>query len=280
MADDPRIIPARHDLAALHLRGEVEADAYASGTEMQVAVPMAPLTGAPDADAEMTSQLLFGETFTAYEIDGGWAWGQCAHDNYVGYVPEANLMPAGPATTHRITALQALVFPEPRLKARPIGALPFGARVGMAEVEEGFAALTVGGWVPASQIAPDEDHAPMWVATAKRFLGAPYLWGGRSPAGFDCSGLIQTALHSAGIACPRDSDQQMAALGRDAPRAGLRRGDLVFWKGHVGVMTSPNLLLHANAHHMEVAEEPFETAAARIAESEYGEILSVRRITR
>ncbi len=279
MADDPRIIPARPDLAALHLKDVVEADVYASPTQMRVSVPLAPMTGSRDAEGEMIHQLIFGEAFTAYENENGWVWGQAALDGYVGFIPEACLMEAPDNATHRITAVQALVYPDPDFRARPIGALPFGARVGVGEQSAPFVQLDVGGWVGETTVKPIADAAPMWVATAERFRGAPYLWGGRSAAGFDCSGLVQIALQSANIACPRDSDQQMAALGRETSQASLRRGDLVFWKGHVGIMTSPKKLLHANLHHMEVAEEPFAAAAERIGKKEFGEILAVKRIT-
>lgn len=281
-AYDPRITPARPDLAALHLQGVVEAETFASAQPMRVTVAIAPLSHAPDAEGEMASQLLFGEDFTAYEVEGGWVWGQSALDNYVGYVPEACLSPMpddAPAPTHRVCAMQALVYPEPDLKVRPIGALPFGARVSYTEHEQGYAALDVGGWSPLVTLGPVADAKPMWVSTAERFKGVPYLWGGRSPAGIDCSGLVQAVLHSAGYACPRDSDQQMASIGREVAASGLKRGDIVFWKGHVGIMTSPSRILHANAHHMEVAEEAFETARARIAEKEFGEVQMVRRIT-
>ena len=279
MADDPRIIPARPDLAALHLKDVVEADVYASPTEMQVSVPLAPVTGSRDAEGEMIHQLIFGERFTAYENENGWVWGQAALDGYVGFIPEACLIEAQGDATHRITAVQALVYPDPDFRARPIGALPFGARIGVGDRAEPFVQLDVGGWVAETTVEPLADKAPMWVATAERFRGAPYLWGGRSAAGFDCSGLVQIALQSASIACPRDSDQQMAALGRETSQANLRRGDLVFWKGHVGIMTSPKNILHANLHHMEVAEEPFDRAAERIGKKEFGEILAVKRIT-
>ena len=279
MADDPRVIPARPDLAALHLKDVVQADVYASPTPMQVSVPLAPMTAKPDAEGEMTSQLIFGEAFTAYENESGWVWGQTALDGYVGYIPEACLMEAMDEPSHRITALQALVYPDADFRARPIGALPFGARVSVGERAAPFVQLNVGGWVAETAVKPVADKAPMWVATAEIFKGAPYLWGGRSAAGFDCSGLVQIALQSANVACPRDSDQQLAALGRDAPQSALRRGDLVFWKGHVGIMTSPKTLLHANLNHMEVAEEPFEAAVERIGQKEFGEVLGVKRMT-
>lgn len=281
-AFDPRLIPARPDLAALHLKGEVEAQTYASGQPMRVTVALAPLSAHPDAEGEMASQLLFGEDFMAYEIEGGWVWGQSARDGYVGYTPEACLspMPADtPAPSHKVCAMQALVYPEPDMKVRPIGALPFGSRVSYTDYQDGYAALDVGGWTPLIALLPAAEAKPMWVSTAERFKGVPYLWGGRSPAGIDCSGLIQAALHSAGYSCLRDSDQQMASVGREVAATGLKRGDIVFWKGHVGVMTSPTRLLHANAHHMEVAEEAFETARARISEKEFGDVLTVRRIT-
>ena len=279
MADDPRIIPARPDLAALHLKDVVEADVYASPTQMRVSVPLAPMTGSRDAEGEMISQLLFGESFTAYENENGWVWGQAAPDGYVGFIPEACLIEAEDAATHRISAVQALVYPDPDFRARPIGALPFGARVGVGERSAPFIQLDVGGWVGETAVKALGDTAPMWVSTAERFKGAPYLWGGRSAAGFDCSGLVQIALQSANIACPRDSDQQMAALGRTTSSNNLRRGDLVFWKGHVGIMTSPTKLLHANLFHMEVAEETFAAAVERIGKKEFGDILGVKRLT-
>lgn len=278
---DPRITPARPDLAALRLKGQVEAETYASGQPMFVSVPMAPMTASRDAEGEMTSQLLFGERFNVFELEGGWAWGQCELDSYVGYVPDACVSHASTTPpSHKVTALQALIYSAPDLKARPVGALPFGAMATMTGVDNNFAALDVGGWTPVNALRPASEPAPMWVTTVERFKGAPYLWGGRSPAGFDCSGLIQVALQSAGLECPRDSDQQMATLGREiSENAQLRRGDIVFWKGHVGVMTSPTKLLHANAHHMEVAEESFEAARTRIGEKEFGEVLMIKRIT-
>lgn len=277
---DPRVTPARGDIAALHLKGSVEADTFVSGQMMSVAVPAAPVTAEPHGEAEMTTHLLFGETFTAYEVKGGWAWGQCGLDNYVGYVPEADLIHAPAAEpTHRVRALQAVIYSEPDMKTRPIGAIPFGSRVIVRKDENGFAALDPGGFTPAAALTPADVRDQLWVATAERFIGAPYLWGGRSTAGFDCSGLVQIAMQAAGMSCPRDSDQQMATLGRDLTGKEKKRGDLVFWKGHVGIMTSPTQLLHANAHHMEVVEEPFEAARARIAAKEFGELLCVRRIT-
>lgn len=288
---DPRITPARGDIAALHLRGEIEADAYMSGEPMCAAVAAAPISAGPDGEAEMVSQLLFGEPFTAYEVERGWAWGQSEIDGYIGYVPSHDLMRAPKAApTHRVAALQAIIYPDPDMKTRPIGAVPFGARMTVEREEAGFAALNPGGYAPLACLKPIDEAEPLWVAAAERLKGVSYLWGGRSTAGLDCSGLVQIALQAAGRDCPRDSDMQMAALGRKTPPKALKRGDLVFWKGHVGIMTSSVMLLHANAHHMAVVEEPLETARTRIAAAAEsgagaggagggGEILEVRRLT-
>lgn len=276
---DPRTTPARPDLAALHLRGTVAAETYASGQPMRCAVPVAPLSAAPDGESEQVSQLLFGEDFTAYEVERGWCWGQCAADGYVGYVPQADLIEApASAPTHRVAALQTLIYPEPKVKARALGALPFGALVTVAGEAEGFAALDPGGFAPLAALRPAGEPERLWLSTAERFLGAPYMWGGRSPAGFDCSGLVQTALRAAGVPCPRDSDMQMAALGREVSPKQLKRGDFVFWAGHVGIMTSPATLLHANAFAMAVAVEPYETALARIEAAGGGAPLGARRL--
>lgn len=279
-AGDPRITPARQDLAALHLRGAVEADTYASGQPMRCSVPVAPLSSAPDADSEQVSQLLFGEDFTAYEVENGWAWGQTSIDGYVGYVPEADLSPDPKSTaTHSVSALQALIYPEPDIKTRPFGAVPFGARLTVRQGgNDAFASLHPGGFIAKAAIRPISEHETLWVSAAEKFAGTPYLWGGRSPAGFDCSGLVQAALHAAGIECPRDSDMQASMLGKELKSRTLRRGDLVFWKGHVGVMLSSVLLLHANIHHMAVATEPLEAARKRISANGGGDITAIRRM--
>ena len=276
---DQRRTPARPDLAAAHLKGEVEAERYAEATPLAVSVPLAPLTARPDGEAPLANQLLHGEGFAAYENKGDWAWGQAESDGYVGYVPRACLMPAGPAPTHRVAQPMTHVYPAPALRARAIGWLSYGALVRVEGAEAGFAALSTGGFVPAPHLARREAAAEDWVAQAERLLGAPYLWGGRSSAGLDCSALVQLALAAAGRGCPRDSDMQEAELGRTlAPGEAPERGDLMFWDGHVGIMLDATRLLHCNAHHMAVAIEPLETARARILAAGEGPVTRHARL--
>ncbi len=279
MTLDSRRTPARPDLAAAHLKGTVEAGRYAEATPLAVSVPLAPLTARPDGEAPLATQLLYGERFAAYENNGDWAWGQAEGDGYVGYVPGACLMPAGPAPTHRVTQPMTHVYPAPALRARPIGWLSYGALVRVEGAETGFAALSTGGFVPAPHLAPRGVRAADWVAEAERLLGAPYLWGGRGPAGLDCSALVQLALQAAGLECPRDSDMQEAELGRTlAQGTPPERGDLMFWKGHQGLMLDATRLLHCNAHHMAVAIEPLETARARILAGGEGKVTRHARL--
>ncbi|MCP5433042.1 MAG: C40 family peptidase [Alphaproteobacteria bacterium] len=272
---DPRVTPARGDIAARTLRGLVEAERFVDGRAMRVRSASAALRRAPSGDAALDSELLHGEDFTVYDAKAGWAWGQAALDGYVGYVPETALGEPGPAPTHRVTALRTFVFPSADIKRPPALALSYGARLAVTREEGNWAATAEGGFVFAAHLAPLAHTAPDFVATAGRFLGTPYLWGGRSSLGLDCSALVQLALMGAGIASPRDSDQQEAALGSALPPPfdGLARGDLVFWKGHVGLMADAAQLLHANAAHMAVTLDPLAEVLPRA-----GAIRSVRRL--
>lgn len=262
---DARLTPARADVAAAHLRGRVAAARYAEPRWRVVDTAAAPLSAAPDADASMTTQLLLGERFAVYDSHGGWVWGQSALDGYVGYAPDACFAPDAATPTHRVSALQALIYPEPSIKTRPVAAAPFGARLTARPEGEAFFALEPGGYACAQHLAPVASVEADWVATAARFLGAPYLWGGRTAGGIDCSGLVQIARQAAGHTCPRDCDMQAAAPGRDVAAGRERRGDLVFWRGHVGIMLSPTRLMHATAHAMAVVIEPLAQVEARTA---------------
>jgi cell wall-associated NlpC family hydrolase len=278
MALDPRITPARPDLAAAHLRGKVEAARFEQGTEQEVIVGLAPLRKEPSHEAPLLTEALCGERVTIYETDEeGWAWGQLKSDGYVGWMPAAMLLAPGPAPTHRVAALRTLVFPGPNIKLPPTDALPLGATVAVVREQESFAVTSSGGFVPKSHLAPVTNSEPDFVAVAERFVGAPYLWGGKSSMGLDCSGLVQIALTAYGIKCPRDSDMQESTLGKSASLAGLQSGDLIFWKGHVAIARGRNSMIHANAFHMAVAIEPVAEGLARIGAGG-SQVTSVRRL--
>jgi cell wall-associated NlpC family hydrolase len=279
-AFDPRLTPARADLAAKHLQGKVKAARYVEGRVYEVIEAQAPLRREPRPDAPLDTEALKGERVTIYDTNGeGWAWGQLAVDGYVGWLPDNALAPPGAAPTHKVTALRTLVFPGPSIKLPPLEALPLGARLNIARIEDRMAVTPSGTYVPAAHLAPLDRNETDFVAVAERFLGAPYLWGGKTALGLDCSGLVQVALTACGVACPRDSDMQEAALGTAvaADPSALERGDLIFWKGHVAIARDRGSLLHANAYHMAVAVEPIADAVARIR-SAGTEISCVRRL--
>jgi len=269
LALDRRRNAYRDDLAAESLRGRVAAPRYVAGEPRRVAVGSVPLQAQPDAGAPWTSEALFGEAVTVYDQRDGCAWVQLAGDGYVGYLRADALIDGGREPTHRVKALSSALFPLPDIKSGPLLHVPMNAQLCVAEVGAAFARLDDGRFVPAAHIAGRDEAAPDFAAVAESFLGTPYLWGGKTRLGIDCSGLVQVALQAAGHACPRDSDMQLAELGEapavGADLSGLRRGDLVFWPGHVGIMLDDARLLHANAHHMAVAVEPLAAAAARIA---------------
>jgi hypothetical protein len=277
MALDPRLTPARPDLAAAFLRGQVDTSQFAEGILQEVMVGVAPVRRAPSHEAALLTEALRGERVTVYETDeNGWAWGQLMSDGYVGYLPAAALLAPGPAPTHRVAALRTFEFPGPSIKLPPMDAPPLGARVAITRTDGPFAITASGGFLPLCHLAPAESVEDDPVEVAERFLNAPYLWGGKTGLGIDCSGLVQVALTACGIACPRDSDMQEAAFASHAGPSALRRGDLIFWKGHVAVARDRETLIHANAHHMAVAIEPVREAVARIRAGG-SEITSVRR---
>jgi len=276
---DPRLTPVRPDLAAAGLRGLVDAPRYAEGFAMQVVEASAPLRRAPQPDAPLETEALYGETVTVYDESEGFAWAQLDRDHYVGYLPHAALgAPTEP--THRVSALRTHAYPGPSVKLPPLMALSLGARLTIVGHEGDFAVTPDGFHLWARHLAAVRSCEPDFVAVAERFLETPYLWGGRTSEGIDCSGLMQTALTAAGVAAPRDSDM-LAALGEPVAADGaapLQRGDLVFWKGHVGVMRDAGTLIHANGWHMKAVSEPLEEARARIAASGGGEVTSVKRL--
>jgi cell wall-associated NlpC family hydrolase len=283
-AFDPRVTPARPDLAAKHLEGKIEASRFVEGRAREIIEPHAPMRGAPRADASLLTEALKGERVTIYDTDGeGWAWGQLEADRYVGWLPESALGPLGAPATHKVAALRTLVFPGPSIKLPPLAALPLGSTLAIARIEDRLAVTAAGGYVPAAHLRSVGEFESDFVAVAERFAGVPYLWGGKTALGLDCSGLVQVALTACGIACPRDSDMQEAAVGSPvasaADHVSLARGDLLFWKGHVAIVRGRDSLIHANAFHMAVAIEPVAEAIVRIRQAG-SELTSVRRIRR
>jgi cell wall-associated NlpC family hydrolase len=281
-AFDPRVTPARADLAAEHLKGRVAAGRYVAGEVREVVEPQAPVRVAPSHEAALATEALCGERVTVYETtEEGWAWGQLDADRYVGWMPANALAPPGPPPTHKVAALRTLLFPGPSIKLPPIAALPFGARIAVARSEDRFAITPSGAYLPAVHLVSLDAREADHVAVAERFLGTSYLWGGKTSLGLDCSGLVQVALTACGIPCPRDSDMQEQTLGTRiasaADYSNLARGDLLFWKGHVAVVRDEETLVHANAFHMAVVIEPVGVAIARIAAAG-SEVTSVQRL--
>lgn len=264
---DRRLYAFRPDLADEALKGRVEAERFARGEPARVAVPVAPLRPFPDLQRGIDTELLFGETVRVFDRADGFAWVQADQDGYVGYVPEAMLGEPEDAT-HHIVVPRTFVYPEAELRKPPRTALSMGSRItvtGEAETRgTRYVLLPDGGAVIARHCLPlGERLGDDYVSVAETFVETPYLWGGRSGFGIDCSGLVQLAMMMIGKQAPRDSDMQ-AQFGKAITREELRRGDLVFWKGHVGIMQDGETLLHANGHTMSVARENLEAAIQRI----------------
>lgn len=263
---DPRLNAFRPDLADCRLRDRVEAERYAEGEAARVAAGIVPLCRTPGGSLD--TQLLFGEAVEIFEVKGGWAWVQAQADRYVGYVPAESLARGQPGPTHRVSALVTFRFSAASIKSPPLDHLSLGAPLLIAGEQDRFLELADGGFVYAPHAEPIEVRHGDWVSTAERFLELPYLWGGRSALGLDCSALVQTSLRLAGFTCPRDTYQQVdspalgAVLPPDTP---LRRGDLVFSPGHVAIASGAETLVHANAFHLAVAHEPLAGFRYRLA---------------
>jgi cell wall-associated NlpC family hydrolase len=273
---DARTTLTRDGIAARSLEGVAPAEVYLDTRALRCRTPAAAVRRAPDAASEQMDQLLFGEVFDVLEEEGAFLFGQARRDGYVGFVEAAALGELGAEPTHRVAAIRTYAFAEASIKSRASGPYSLGALV-RVESEEGRLAKVAGaGWMTAAHLAPIGEFEGDPAAVAERYVGAPYLWGGRESLGLDCSGLVQQARLACGLACPRDADQQ-EQLGQEIGRQAFGRNDLVFWKGHVAVGLDDERIIHANGHHMAVAIEPLETAIARIAASGAGEPTSYRR---
>lgn len=278
---DRRVNAFRDDLADTRLRGRISDRRFVSGERGQVVVPSIGMFRQPRHDAMRETEAIIGETVAIFERRDGWAWVQLDRDGYVGYVAESAIGAIEPLATHRIAALSTFVYAAPDLKSEMLQSLTMNSLVAVKRKSDGaFLQLERGGYIASRHAAVITAFQSDFVAVAERFVGVPYLWGGKTCRGADCSGLVQIAMHASGLDCPRDSDMQQKTLGRLVDdRDGLRRGDLLFWKGHVGSMVDSDRLIHATAHYMEVVIEPVGKAIERTRAAGFP-LVAVKRLDR
>ena len=278
---DTRRHAIRPDLADERLIGRYEATRYIAGEPAQIVRPSVPLRRRPVPSDGLDTEALYGERVRVFDEQEGWAWVQLDRDGYVGYIPANALSENIVAPTHRVKAIGTFLYPQADMKCAPILHLSLNSELTIVEEGERFSRTHIGAWVFNRHIAPLDKAARDYVEVAERLIDTPYLWGGKTRIGVDCSGLVQLSLQAAGFAAPRDSDMQFAELGEPIEVKGefenMERGDLVFWKGHVGIMTDGIMLLHANAHHMATVAETLPEAASRIAKSGTP-LLAVKRL--
>ncbi|HEX7820981.1 MAG TPA: NlpC/P60 family protein [Sphingobium sp.] len=275
---DARNAAIRADLADVATAGQYFSPHYAQAVPHICAAPSAMVRSKPGDGESAVTQILHGEGFHVLDVRAGWAWGYCTHDHYVGYVPVAALRrDTGLPPTHRVLHAAALLFSRPDIKSPVVACLPGGALVHGAP-DGNFLAID-GGYLHQRHVVAIDALAQDWVEVARASLGMAYLWGGRGDQGIDCSGLVQTALGACGIGVARDTDQQAGTIGRALTDGEtLARGDIVFFPGHVGIMSDADTFLHANAHWMRVVEEPLADVVARLAPLHANPITARRRI--
>ena len=270
---DRRLNAFRPDLADIELKRKIDAANFAAGEAAEIGVPVADLIGAPNHNAGVDHQLLLGDPLKVFERANGWAWVQSVRDSYVGYVREEALAAHGPAPTHLIAVPRSFAYPMDDLKSAPARPLSMGCAVRVTGQTErrgtAYATLSTGQSVIADHLRPMKEHAADYVTVAEMLERAPYLWGGTSGFGVDCSGLVHLAMRMTGRDVLRDTDMQERALGEEidpgSELENLQRGDLVFWKGHVAIMTDGENAIHGSGRSMLVTREPISDSVARIA---------------
>ena len=281
---DRRLNAFRRDLASDRLRGKIEAERFVSGRPARVAVPVLDIRSAPRPDSGLDSQLLLGEAVDVFEEAEGYAWVQAERDGYVGYVSSAGLAAEARPATHVVAAPRTFTYREPDMKRPATGCFSLGSSVAVVDEAETrdtrYALLESGEALVAAHLRPVGDVAADFVAVAEMLEHTPYLWGGSSAFGIDCSGLVQLSMRIAGRNVLRDTDMQASSIGTPLEIydnfSELKRGDLVFWKGHVAIMVDAETIIHANGHTMMVAREPLLAALGRIGYL-YGKPTGYRR---
>lgn len=275
MTDDRRLTPANGKVAHESLRGRVAAASYVAGTPAQITAPLTDLCATPAGARDR--QLLLGAAVLVLDHREGWAFVQARADGYCGWLA-GDALGAAQQPTHWVAAPASHLYPEPSIKTRELTALPMNAQVTVTGTAGKFLATAAGHYIPAQHLRQIGDWADDPVAVAETLIGSPYLWGGNSRAGIDCSGLVQAGYAACGLACPADTDLQRASLGATLPAsAPNRRGDLFFWQGHVALALDSATLIHANGHSMSVAHEPIAACIRRIEAQGGGPLLCVKR---
>ena len=254
-----------------------------------VKISVAPLRRGKSFTSGLDTQLLCGQYFDVYEQGKKWAWGRSVtpvknskQTGYVGYVPLRCLSEGALKPNYRITAMRAPLFSQPNIKRSIIDFLYLGARLKLKKAAPSFFELPSGLYIHERHVQPLKKPPKSFdfVEVAEQHIGLPYVWGGITTQGLDCSGLVQSSLRAVGRDAPRDTDMQEGELGNNLPvrQSGLKRGDLIFWKGHVGIMTSGVKMIHANAYHMSVETEALSTVIYRINSRGGGKVTAIKRL--
>lgn len=272
-AHDRRLHAFRVDLADQRLKGQIASERFVAGRPARVSSPVADVLKEPLPSAGLSTQLQLGDQVTVFDEADGWAWVQGKRDGYVGYVEADCVDEVTAPATHAVVVPRTFVYSAPDLKLPRRASLSMGASVAVAGFAETrgtrYAIISPQDAIVADHLVPVDVHAADFVAVAEMLVGTPYLWGGSTCFGIDCSGLVQLSMRMAGRDVLRDSDMQAETIGEPiepgANLPGLRRGDLVFWKGHVAIMTDPDTMVHANGHTMMVSRERLADAVDRIS---------------
>ena len=272
---DRRLTPANSRVAAMRLKGQVEAAQFVEGVWYQVCVTVTDILAAPDGARDR--QALFGEQFLVFERHEGYAFSEAEKDGYVGYLNEEHLTPAQ-ERTHWVSSPATHLYTDNDFKSREVMALSFGSYLTLTNEHSRFFETSQGFFVPKSHVRPIGENFTDPIQVAELFLGSPYLWGGNSRMGLDCSALVQASLLACGLPCPADSDMQEATLGTLTNDTEMRRGDLLFWKGHVAMVVDSETMIHSNAGAMATVFEPIKEGIKRIEEQGDGPVRSRKRL--